>query len=100
MRSQCGEVGAVMICRILILAAPHLNLILRGNSLPFKSCWAGGHLSCEKLEMLDIHSLTSPAGGPGALSWIFNWEVIAQEQREREEVFCLRKAEAVWGLGF
>ena len=48
-----------MICYILILAARHLNLILCRNSLPFKSCWAGGHLVCEKLKMPDMRFPTS-----------------------------------------
>ena len=77
-----------MIRRILILAALHLNLILCRNSLPFKSCWAGGHLSCEKLKMPDIHFPRSHVGRLGELSRILNWEIVTKEQREREEVFC------------
>ena len=80
--------AAVMIRRILILAALHLNLILCRNSLPFKSCWAGGHLSCEKLKMPDIHFPSSPAGSLGELSHILSWEIVTKEQKEREEVFC------------
>lgn len=87
LRSQCWEVGAVMICHILTLAAQHLNLTLRRNSLPFKSCWAAGHLSCEKLKTPDTDFPTSPAGRPGEPSQVFNCEVVTEEWKEREEVF-------------